>query len=155
MFFARKMFIALTLDPKRTPWSCNLLLVHTACAVFLCKRTFQTMDDYDQQVSSSFYLRLRMLFSFQSPYFFAIELQTYLKLALDWAIFLLHTRGTVLFSWINFSVFLYAVITLYDSAFQQTSSQPTKLYQAPHINCISTAIRFALFAFRSPLLSES
>jgi hypothetical protein len=49
------------------------------------------MDNYNQQVSRSFHLRLRMLFSFQSPYFFAIELQTYLKLALDLAVFLLHT----------------------------------------------------------------
>ena len=140
---------------KRTSWSCNLLLVQIACAIFLRKRTFQTMNDYDQQISSSFNLRLRILFSFQSLYFFTIELQTYLKLALDWAAFPLPSREMVLFSWINFLVFLYAVITLYDPAFQQTSSQPTKLYQAPHLNCISTAIRFALFCFRSPLLTES
>ncbi len=37
-----------------------------------------------------------MLLSFQSPYFFAIDLQTYLRLALDLAAFPLHTRGMVL-----------------------------------------------------------
>jgi hypothetical protein len=113
------------------------------------------MDNYNQQVSRSFHLRLRMLFSFQSPYFFTIELQTYLRLALDLAVFLLHTRGTVLNSWISFPTFLYWAITISGAAFQQTSSQSAKLYQAPHLNCISAAIRFALIRFHSPLLTES
>ena len=113
------------------------------------------MDNYNQQISRSFHLRLRILLSFQSPYFFTIELQTYLKLALDLAVFPLHTRGTVLFSWIGFLIFLYRAITVYGTPFQGTSSQRAKPYQAPHLNCISAAIRFALFRFYSPLLTES
>ena len=140
---------------KRISWSCKLLLVYTTCVVFLCKSTFQTMNDYNQQVSRSFHLRLRILFSFQLPYFFAIRLLRYLELAVDTTIFLLHIRGIVIFSWINFLVYLYLTITDYGMLFQATSSQPVKLYQAPHLNCISTAIRFALFRFRSPLLTES
>jgi hypothetical protein len=96
-----------------------------------------------------------MLLSFQSPYFFTIELQTYLKLALDLAVFLLHNRGTVLFSWINFLTFLYWAITICRAAFQRTSSESVKLCQAPHLHRISAAIRFAFFRFYSPLLTES
>ena len=70
-------------------------------------------------------------------------------------IFLLHIRGTVVFSRINFLVFLYAAITLYGAAFQQTLSQPAKLYRAPHLNYISVAIRFTLFRFHSLLITES
>jgi hypothetical protein len=96
-----------------------------------------------------------MLLSFQSPYFFTIELQTYLKLAKDLAVFLLHNRGTVLSSWINFLTFLYWAITICRAAFQRTSSESVKLCQAPHLHRISAAIRFAFFRFYSPLLTES
>ena len=71
------------------------------------------------------------------------------------AIFLLHIRGTVLYSRINFLVFFYWTITIYSAAFQRTSNQLAKFCRAPHLNCISAAIRFALFRFRSPLLTES
>ena len=71
------------------------------------------------------------------------------------AVFPLHIQEMVVFSWISFPVFLYLTITVCGMFFQTTSSQPAKLYQAPHLNCISAAIRFALFRFYSPLLTES
>ena len=71
------------------------------------------------------------------------------------AVFPLHIQGMVVFSRISFPVFLYLAITVYGAPFQATSSRPAKLYRVPHLNRISAAIRFALFRFRSLLITES
>lgn len=50
---------------------------------FLRKSTFHAKEDYNRLVSGSFNLRLGILFSFQSPYLFAIGLLRYLELGVD------------------------------------------------------------------------
>ena len=56
------------------------------------------------------------------------------------------------------SVYNYGTITLYGSAFQRDSSSPTRHDTSPHATSPSSypgRIRFDLFRFRSPLLTES
>ena len=60
-------------------------------------------------------------------------------------------------SQINFSIYGYAAITLFSSTFQEYSPSLRKPYEVltPHFHQISLRIRFDLFRFRSPLLTES
>ena len=57
----------------------------------------------------------------------------------------------------NFSTYSYAAITLFGSTFQGYSPLLRKSYEVrtPHFQQISLRIRFDLFRFRSPLLTES
>lgn len=56
-----------------------------------------------------------------------------------------------------FPGFDYGAVTLFCAPFQATSPPPAKTLSAaaPHIASVSAGIQFALFGFRSPLLTES
>ena len=58
---------------------------------------------------------------------------------------------------INLLVYDYAAITLYGTTFQGFSPSLGRSYEVhtPHLRGISPRIRFDLFRFRSPLLTES
>ena len=74
------------------------------------------------------------------------------------AAFRLQIRGTVL--WIldiHLPDFPYRAVTVFSAAFQRTSGLQIrrKPVQTPHLCSVSGQIRFVLFGFQSPLLTES
>lgn len=73
--------------------------------------------------------------------------------------FQLHIQGAVLrILGIFFLSFFYVTVTLYGAAFQQTSNRKVKKCPSPptpHPSMLSHGVRFALFCFHSPLLTES
>ena len=125
------------------------------------KRTVEllrALPPYSYQVSGSFNSLLRVLFNFPSLYSYTIGLYTYLGLEVDASH--IHTQYPVCVTLDtpSPSVYLYGGFTLYAAPFQETLSLLFRYFMGSE-NHISKAfllqIQFALFCFRSLLLTES